>query len=73
VSQEKFAVLSSQILWTFVWSCFWRNSVCRSGSHWCCMLSWHDTSMDEEDPDNVNETVEIQDVLGALEFDYQST
>jgi len=29
--------------------------------------------MDEEDPHNVNETAEIQDVLGALEFDYQST
>jgi hypothetical protein len=37
------------------------------------MLSRHDTSVDEEDPDNVNGTVEIQDVLGALEFDYQST
>jgi hypothetical protein len=29
--------------------------------------------MDEEDPDNLNGTVEIQDVLGKLEFDYQST
>jgi len=37
------------------------------------MLSQHDTLMDEEDPDNVNGTAEIQDVLGALEFDYQLT
>jgi len=29
--------------------------------------------MDEKDPDNVNRTAEIQDVLGAPEFDYQST
>jgi len=34
------------------------------------MLSRHDTLMDEEDPDNVNWTAEIQYVLGALEFDY---
>jgi len=43
VLQEKL-VLFLQILCNFMWSCFWGNRVCISGSCWhCCLFSRHDT------------------------------